>query len=351
MSSPDDIDTEDLLAALRDKWGEEKKNWLPSQSLMRYKSSAEWPPCLIKALFDLAIRTRTVKDRDFVVEQLKEMTYASLHRNETPQITLRPSLTPEEEAHQLSRDAQSILASLRRHFNAVDKLVKHWGEGVESGLPYSATLDSSALGWDVKLLRRMAKFAAAYPNASRVMKEFFVVGAIKDREERNGDASRKVTLADFKHAQAHFKKSKRNGDLKDLEDAMAELDEEEAMKKEKEERLKMNKERFRTLVGLPERYVADLLAVPWDESKEDSLLQRFLKWSMEYEAQLRGEDAARTASRRARRNRAMYEDVRTSDAGQNETSESTAGGSRDRSVVRHTPAARPQDKRVTTSTR
>lgn len=317
---------------------------------MRYKSPAEWPPCLIKALADLANRTHTVKDRDFVVEQLKEMTYASLNRNETPQITLRPSLTPEQEAHQLSRDAQSLLVKLKRHFNAVDKLVKHWDEGVESGLPYSATPDGSALGWDLKLLRSMAKFAAAYPNASRVMKEFFVVGAIKDREEKNHGASRKVTLADFKHAREHFKKSRQNGDLKDLDDDMAVLDEEETMKKEKEERLKMQKERFRMLVGLPERYVADLLGVPWDESKEN-FPKVFLKWSMEYEAQLRREDDARTASRMARRNREMYEDVRASDAGQNETSESTAGGNKDRSVVLRTPAARPQEKKVTTTTR
>lgn len=318
---------------------------------MRYKSPAEWPPCLIRALADLANRTHTVKDRDFVVEQLKEMTYASLNRNETPQITLRPSLTPEQEAHQLSRDAQFLLVRLKRHFNAVDKLVKHWDEGVESGLPYDATPDGSALGWDLKLLRSMAKFAAAYPNASRIMKEFFVMGAIKDREEKNDSASRKVTLADFKHAREHFKKSRQNGDLKHLDDDMAELDEEEARKKEKEERMKMQKERFRTIVGLPERYVADLLGVPWDESKESNYSKVLLEWSAEYEAQLRREDDARTASRMARRNREIYEDVRASDAGQNETSESTAGGSRDRSVVLRRPAARPQEKKATTTTR
>ncbi|OJD37429.1 uncharacterized protein BKCO1_7000160 [Diplodia corticola] len=209
-TSPDQPPTEDLVATLSGKWGDDKLKWLPSQSSHLYKDLEEWPRRLLVAITALASRTHTDEDRDFVIEQLQKKVVEVIGRDS---ITFGPWMPSEQLADQLAWDAETLLTNLTPAFDRIDGLSSAWGDHVKSWLQPSAIPHSSALAWDYKLLRLMARFATTYPRARLVMKEHCVPKAIKTRTMGNPNASLKVTSTDWGRANSMYANIRKTGRL------------------------------------------------------------------------------------------------------------------------------------------
>ncbi|KAL1648370.1 hypothetical protein SLS58_002123 [Diplodia intermedia] len=147
--SPNAVPTEELVATLSGKWGDDKLKWLPPLSHHYIIDVEDWPPRLLKAMYALADRTRTFADRDYVMKRL-QMTIVEFHDGERYNFSPPPS--KEVLADQLAWDAETLLGKLRPALGFIDGIVALWGEDVTSKLQLSPITHHSALEWAVNFL-------------------------------------------------------------------------------------------------------------------------------------------------------------------------------------------------------